>query len=65
MTRVWLRRDGKSLHELNEYGSDTLCFAVQIKGMRLDRYERTGRPNAGERICQKCQTAIAERRGKF
>jgi hypothetical protein len=63
--RVWLRREGKSLHELNEAGTDTACFAVQLKGMNFERYERTGRPQAGERICQACQTAIAERRGKF
>jgi hypothetical protein len=63
--RVWLRRQGRSLHELNEAGTDTSCLAVQLKCMNLERYERTGKPLAGERICQACQTAIAERRGKF
>lgn len=63
--RVWLRREGKALHELNQSGTDTTCLAVRLKGMVLERYERTGRPQAGERICQACQAAIAERRGKF
>lgn len=63
--RVWLRREGRSLHELNEAGIDTSCAAVQLKGMVLERYERTGKPQKGEAICQACQFAIAERRGKF
>lgn len=65
--RVWLRRKHKptALHELNEYGTDTVCYAVQLKGMNINRYYRIGKPNKNERVCQACQFAIAERRGKF
>lgn len=67
--RLWLRRKdqqvGKhyALHEFD--GEDTSCFAVKVKGMNLDNYEITGGVQTGEHICLACQTAIAERRGKF
>lgn len=63
--RIWLRRKGKPLHEMNGAMTDTSCFAVQLKGMKLERYEVTGKVQSGERICCACQIAIAERRGKF
>ena len=67
--RLWLRRknqqEGKhyALHEFD--GAETSCLAIAIKGLNLNNYEVTGGVHKDERICQACQTAIAERRGKF
>ena len=63
--RLWLRRKDKpiALHEWN--GSDTSCMSIQLKGLKLDNFEVTGKVYSNERICQACQTAIAERRGKL
>lgn len=67
--RIWLRRKRQqeekqhAVHEFN--GSDTTCFAVQLKGLNLQNYEVTGRVFANEHVCSACQTGIAVRRGKF
>lgn len=65
--RLWLRRKSQVksqvVHEWQ--GKDTSCLAVGLKGLKLDSFDVTGKVYAGERVCQACQTAIAERRGKF
>lgn len=67
--RIWIRRknqeDGKhyALHAWS--GEDTACHAVQFQGMNLSHYQVTGKAHEGERICSKCQLAIAESRGRL
>jgi len=67
--RLWLRRKkierggNRVIHEFS--GTDTSCFAVQTKGLKLENYNVIGKVYADEKVCQACQFAIAERRGKF
>lgn len=63
--RLWLRKKDNptALHEWD--GKDTACLAIQVRGLKLDNFEVTGKAYENERICCYCQTAIAERRGKF
>ena len=63
--RVWIKRKTKNkvLHVWR--GSDTACYAIALKKLKIERYTIGARPTGTDRICAACQCAIAVERGKF
>jgi hypothetical protein len=67
--RIWIRRKDQKAgkhYALHDWlGTDTACHAIQFQGMNLAHYDVAGKAYEGERICSKCQLAIAESRGRL